>query len=108
MVLRSKDVLHDFYVPQFRAKMDLVPGIVTYFWLTVTKAGTYEILCAELCGVGHHQMRGTVIVSTPARLRQLAGRAIDLCRDHGRRGGRKVCWCYDAELGRKADVGGTY
>ncbi|MCJ8156888.1 cytochrome c oxidase subunit II [Sphingomonas sp. LaA6.9] len=63
MVLRSKDVLHDFYVPQFRAKMDLVPGIVTYFWMTPTKKGTYEILCAELCGTGHHVMRGTVIVA---------------------------------------------
>ncbi len=62
MVLRSKDVLHDFYVPQFRAKMDLVPGIVTYFWMTPTRTGTFEILCAELCGVGHHQMRGTVVV----------------------------------------------
>jgi cytochrome c oxidase subunit 2 len=62
MVLRSKDVLHDFYVPQFRAKMDLVPGIVTYFWMTPTKTGTYDILCAELCGVGHYQMRGTVVV----------------------------------------------
>jgi cytochrome c oxidase subunit 2 len=62
MVLRSKDVLHDFYVPQFRAKMDLVPGIVTYFWMTPTKTGTYDILCAELCGVGHHMMRGTVVV----------------------------------------------
>ncbi|MBK5265195.1 MAG: cytochrome c oxidase subunit II [Alphaproteobacteria bacterium] len=61
-VLRSKDVLHDFYVPQFRAKMDLVPGIVTYFWMTPTVLGTYEILCAELCGVGHHEMRGTVVV----------------------------------------------
>jgi cytochrome c oxidase subunit 2 len=61
-VLRSKDVLHDFYVPQFRAKMDLVPGIVTYFWLTPTRTGTFEILCAELCGIGHHMMRGTVIV----------------------------------------------
>lgn len=65
MVLRSKDVLHDFYVPQFRAKMDLVPGIVTYFWMTPTKTGTYEILCAELCGVGHHEMRGTVVVESP-------------------------------------------
>ena len=61
-VLRSKDVLHDFYVPHFRAKMDLVPGIVTYFWLTPTVGGSYEILCAELCGVGHHQMRGNVVV----------------------------------------------
>jgi cytochrome c oxidase subunit 2 len=66
MVLRSKDVLHDFYVPQFRAKMDLVPGIVTYFWLTPTVTGSYDILCAELCGVGHHTMRGTVVVEKPA------------------------------------------
>lgn len=66
MVLRSKDVLHDFYVPQFRAKMDLVPGIVTYFWLTPTRTGTFEILCAELCGIGHHMMRGTVIVEKGA------------------------------------------
>jgi cytochrome c oxidase subunit II len=63
VLLRSKDVLHDFYVPHFRAKMDLVPGIVTYFWLTPTRTGTFEILCAELCGVGHHMMRGTVVVS---------------------------------------------
>ncbi|MDP3736219.1 MAG: cytochrome c oxidase subunit II [Hyphomonadaceae bacterium] len=62
MVLRSKDVLHDFYVPEFRAKMDLVPGIVTYFWMTPTRKGKYDILCAELCGVGHHEMRGIVIV----------------------------------------------
>lgn len=62
MVLRSKDVLHDFYVPEFRAKMDLVPGIVTYFWMTPTRTGKFDILCAELCGVGHHEMRGTVIV----------------------------------------------
>ncbi|AXS41382.1 cytochrome c oxidase subunit II [Breoghania sp. L-A4] len=60
--LRSIDVLHDFYVPQFRAKMDMVPGMVTYFWLTPNKAGTYDILCAELCGVGHHVMRGEVVV----------------------------------------------
>lgn len=61
-VLRSIDVLHDFYVPQFRAKMDLVPGMATFFWLTPTRTGEFEILCAELCGVGHHAMRGTVIV----------------------------------------------
>ena len=66
MVLRSKDVLHDFYVPQFRAKMDLVPGIVTYFWVTPTRTGTFDILCAELCGTGHHMMRGTVVVERQA------------------------------------------
>ena len=62
MNLRSVDVLHDFYVPQFRAKMDLVPGMVTYFWLTPTRTGTFEILCAELCGIGHSDMRGYVVV----------------------------------------------
>ncbi|CAN7457133.1 cytochrome c oxidase subunit II [Rhizobium sp. LjRoot258] len=60
--LRSVDVLHDFYVPEFRAKMDMIPGSVTYFWFTPTRTGTFEVLCAELCGVGHPQMRGTVVV----------------------------------------------
>jgi cytochrome c oxidase subunit 2 len=62
MNLRSLDVLHNFYVPQFRAKMDLVPGMVTFFWLEPTRTGTFDILCAELCGLGHHAMRGTVVV----------------------------------------------
>ena len=62
ILLRSLDVLHDFYVPQFRAKMDLVPGMVTYFWFTPTETGTFDVLCAELCGVGHHDMRGLVSV----------------------------------------------
>jgi len=61
--LRSKDVLHNFSVAQFRVKMDLVPGMVTFMWLTPTKIGTYELLCEELCGVGHFAMRGAVVVS---------------------------------------------
>ncbi|MEE2698519.1 MAG: cytochrome c oxidase subunit II [Pseudomonadota bacterium] len=66
VLLRSTDVLHDFYVPEFRAKMDLVPGMVTYFWLTPTRTGTFDVLCAELCGVGHHVMRSSVTVdNTP-------------------------------------------
>ena len=62
MLLRSKDVLHDFAVPQFRVKMDLVPGMVTYAWLTPTATGTFEILCEELCGIAHHAMRSLVVV----------------------------------------------
>ncbi len=61
-LLRSKDVLHDFAVAQFRVKMDLVPGMNTFLWLTPTRTGRFEILCEELCGVGHHTMRGAVIV----------------------------------------------
>lgn len=62
VVLRSRDVLHDFFVPEFRARMNLVPGLVTYFWFTPTKKGKFEIMCAQLCGVGHYTMRGFVIV----------------------------------------------
>ena len=64
--LRSKDVLHNFTVPQFRVKMDLVPGMVSYLWLTPTKTGTYEVLCEELCGIAHFAMRGSVVVSEVA------------------------------------------
>ncbi|MBV7545764.1 cytochrome c oxidase subunit II [Pseudomonas sp. PDM26] len=62
VLLRAKDVLHDFYVPQIRSKMDMVPGMVSYFWFTPTKIGKYEVLCAEFCGVGHYNMRGHMIV----------------------------------------------
>ncbi|HNP36666.1 MAG TPA: c-type cytochrome [Woeseiaceae bacterium] len=64
-LLRSKDVLHDFAVAQFRVKMDLVPGMDTYLWLTPTKTGRFELLCEELCGIAHHTMRGAVIVDEP-------------------------------------------
>jgi cytochrome c oxidase subunit 2 len=62
VLLRSIDVLHDFYVPEFRAKMDMVPGMITYFWLTPIRTGTFDILCFELCGTGHYAMRGKVMV----------------------------------------------
>ena len=44
--------------------MDLVPGAVTYFWFTPIRTGTFDILCFELCGVGHHAMRGQVVVES--------------------------------------------
>lgn len=69
VLLRSVDVLHDFYVPEFRAKMDIIPDMVTYFWFTPTRTGTFDVLCAELCGVGHHIMRGKVVVDTEAEYR---------------------------------------
>jgi cytochrome c oxidase subunit 2 len=64
--LRSKDVLHDFAVAQFRVKMDLVPGMVTYLWFEPTVIGSYEVLCEELCGIAHHTMRGSVVVDEQA------------------------------------------
>lgn len=62
VLLRAKDVLHDFYVPQMRAKMDMVPGMVSHFWFTPTRLGKFEVLCAEYCGLGHFNMRGHLIV----------------------------------------------
>jgi cytochrome c oxidase subunit 2 len=64
ILLRSVDVLHNWYVPQFRAKMDAVPGVITYYWFEPQKIGEYEVLCAEYCGVGHYGMRGTVFVKS--------------------------------------------
>ena len=62
VLTRAIDVLHDFYVPEFRAKMDMVPGMITYFWFTPIRVGTFDILCFELCGIGHYAMRGNVVV----------------------------------------------
>lgn len=64
LLLRSKDVLHDFTVAQLRVKMDLVPGLVTYVWFTPTRTGRFDLLCEELCGVAHFAMRGQVVVES--------------------------------------------
>jgi cytochrome c oxidase subunit 2 len=60
----SRDVLHDFWIPDFRMKIDAVPGITTSYRVTPNKLGRYEIVCAELCGIGHAYMRQSVSVVT--------------------------------------------
>ncbi|MCC5873027.1 MAG: c-type cytochrome [Gammaproteobacteria bacterium] len=60
--LRSRDVLHNFKVANFRVKMDIVPGQVTGFWFTPTRVGDYDLICAQLCGIGHFAMRGSIRV----------------------------------------------
>lgn len=69
VLLSSNDVLHDFFVPPFRARMNIVPGMITSFWFTPTKAGRYEALCAQLCGLGHANMRGYVIIEEESTFR---------------------------------------
>jgi cytochrome c oxidase subunit II len=59
----AKDVLHSFWVPQFRMKKDAVPGITTDVRITPTRKGEYSVTCAELCGLGHSTMRAPVVVS---------------------------------------------
>ncbi len=62
--IRSKDVIHSFFIPHFRAKMDAVPGMVTHYWFVPTRAGKFQAVCAELCGIGHHRMHSPVIVES--------------------------------------------
>lgn len=66
VLARSHDVLHDYFVPQFRARMNIVPGQVSWFWFTPTQTGSFEAMCAQLCGVGHSNMHGTVVVEDDA------------------------------------------
>ena len=63
--LAAEDVIHSFFVPQFRVKQDIVPGMSGQtVWFEATRPGEYEIGCAELCGMGHYKMRGRVFVHT--------------------------------------------
>jgi cytochrome c oxidase subunit 2 len=63
--MRSKDVIHDFYVPEVQVKQDVVPGITTRLIFDPEQPGTYQVICAELCGVGHGVMRARLIVMEP-------------------------------------------
>ncbi len=60
--LKSSDVLHSFFLPQLRIKQDAVPGLTIPVWFDADTAGSYELVCAELCGWGHYKMRGQVTV----------------------------------------------
>ena len=60
--IRASDVIHSFWVPDFRMKQDAVPGLTTRTRVTPTRLGTYDVVCAELCGLGHSTMRQTVRV----------------------------------------------
>ena len=63
--LESKDVLHSFFVPVFRLKQDAIPGRTITGWFKATKTGTYDILCAEICGIGHGIMGGRIVSDSP-------------------------------------------
>ena len=63
--IQSKDVIHDFWVPAFRMKVDAVRGITTTYRVNTTRVGDYPVVCAELCGLGHSVMRSTVHVLEP-------------------------------------------
>ena len=64
VALKSKDVIHSFFLPNLRIKQDSMPGLVTYASFKAKKPGTYDIACAEHCGLGHYRMRGNLIVES--------------------------------------------
>jgi cytochrome c oxidase subunit 2 len=65
ITLGSEDVIHDFFIPAFRVKMDVVPGKLTTLWFKAEQAGTYHLFCAEYCGTNHSGMIGQVIAMPP-------------------------------------------
>ncbi len=79
LILGSEDVIHDFYVPAFRAKMDVVPGRYNTLWFRATKTGKYHFFCSQYCGTNHAVMGGWVTVQDPAEYAAwLAGETGDL------------------------------
>jgi len=62
LTMHARDVIHSFWVPEFRQKQDLVPGIHATLHITPDKVGTYPVICTELCGFGHGLMRSRVVV----------------------------------------------
>jgi cytochrome c oxidase subunit 2 len=65
LIMTSEDVIHDFFVPAFRTKADVVPGKYTTLWFEPTTPGTYHLFCAEYCGMNHSGMIGSIIVMEP-------------------------------------------
>ena len=68
--IKSDDVLHSFFLPNLRVKQDVVPGMQQYVWFKGTREGTYDIVCAELCGWGHYKMRGRITVESQEKYNQ--------------------------------------
>jgi len=64
-LLESRDVVHSFFVPVFRLKQDAIPGRTITGWFKPTRTGTYDILCAEICGIGHGIMGGRIVIASP-------------------------------------------
>lgn len=65
LIMTSQDTIHDFYVPAFRMKQDVLPGRYTQTWFTATKLGTFPLRCAEYCGTDHSAMGGEIVVMQP-------------------------------------------
>ncbi|MGA2441195.1 MAG: cytochrome c oxidase subunit II [Tepidisphaeraceae bacterium] len=98
LVLTSQDVIHDFSIPAFRVKQDVLPGMYTTEWFVPTRLGEYHLFCDQYCGAKHGEMAGTVVVCEPADYeRWLAG---DLSAEPPALAGKKLFTLYDCTAGR--------
>jgi cytochrome c oxidase subunit II len=73
LILTSQDVIHDFFVPAFRVKTDVLPGRYTTLWFEATKPGEYHLFCAQYCGTQHSGMIGRIVVMEPTRYQTWLG-----------------------------------
>jgi len=122
--LRARDVIHDFWVPQFGIKGDAVPGITHTIWITPNRTGTYPVVCSELCGVGHSVMRSKATVVTEPEYKAWLAKSSAKVKATAASGGAAAklesapgdvaagqtvfeakCGGCHAELGKKAGVG---
>jgi cytochrome c oxidase subunit 2 len=107
LTMTSKDVIHSFFVPEFRIHMDVVPGRYNVTWFEATKTGTFHLFCSQYCGTNHSVMIGEVIVMEPdAYERWLANRAGDSLADKGRKLFQKLqcVSCHSADSRARAPV----
>jgi cytochrome c oxidase subunit 2 len=101
MTMTSQDVIHSFFVPAFRIKMDVVPGRYTTVWFEASKPGVYHLFCAEYCGTAHSGMRGRVVALPPTQYQEWlsSNRVVESMASTGARIFQQMgCGsCHDAE-----------
>jgi cytochrome c oxidase subunit 2 len=84
LTMISEDVIHDFFIPAFRIKKDVLPGRYTTEWFEATKAGEYQIFCSQYCGTQHSGMLGRVVAMEPAEYQQWLGGGVSTPAETGR------------------------
>jgi cytochrome c oxidase subunit 2 len=107
LTITSKDVIHSFFVPEFRVHMDAVPGRYTTAWFQATKTGTFHLYCSQYCGTNHSAMIGQIIVMEPDEFeRWLESKADESLADKGRKLFQKLqcVVCHSADSHARAPV----
>lgn len=104
LVMTSRDVIHSFFVPAFRVKQDVLPGTYTEMWFQAERTGTYDVFCAEYCGMSHSRMRASVVVLEPQDYDRYLEGALPPEVEQAEAGGQAVADEDLAEIGRRVAV----